>query len=107
MWQTNNLWFDLAVVMSIFAVGNILFGHFEEHVPKWKRLLKVVLVTVTFLVLSGLVGRAWAFAFLSIPLSMAAIIHLWWLPRNGINGWTGEPRAKYLALVRSGIEEKG
>jgi len=26
------------------------------------------------------------------------VIHLWWLPKHGINGWTGEPREKYYAL---------
>ena len=31
MWRTDTLWFDVAIVMSIFAVGNILFGRFEEH----------------------------------------------------------------------------
>jgi hypothetical protein len=26
------------------------------------------------------------------------VIHMWWLPKHGINGWTGEPRAKYYQL---------
>jgi len=26
------------------------------------------------------------------------IVHGWWLPRNGINGWTGEPKARYYEL---------
>jgi len=25
-------------------------------------------------------------------------VHVWWLPRHGINGWTGEPKEKYYAL---------
>ena len=41
MWNTRTVWFDIAVVMSVFAVGNILFGHFEEHKPNALRLLKV------------------------------------------------------------------
>jgi hypothetical protein len=44
MWSARTVWFDIAVVMSVFAVGNILFGHFEEHKPKALRLLKVGLV---------------------------------------------------------------
>ena len=44
MWDTNSLWFDVAIVMGVFALGNILFGHFEEHKPKWRRILKVVIV---------------------------------------------------------------
>ena len=31
MWATNSLWFETAIVLGIFAVGNILFGHFEQH----------------------------------------------------------------------------
>ena len=26
-------WFEVALVATIFAVGNILFGHFEERTP--------------------------------------------------------------------------
>ena len=32
-----NIWIDVAVMASMFAVGNILFGHFEERTPKWRR----------------------------------------------------------------------
>jgi fucose 4-O-acetylase-like acetyltransferase len=41
MWSTETLWFDAAVVLGIFAVGNIVFGHFEAHKPTWKRILVV------------------------------------------------------------------
>ncbi len=71
MWRIDTLWFDLAIVMTIFVVGSILFGHFEEHKPKWRRLLKALI----------------------------AYIHLRWLPNHGINGWTGEPKAKYYELI--------
>jgi hypothetical protein len=42
-------WFDVAVVLGLFAVGSILFGHFEAHRPKWRRLLKMA-VFVTLIV---------------------------------------------------------
>lgn len=99
MTSTDTLWFDAAVVLGIFAVGNILFGHFEEHRPKWRRLLKVVLVLAIVLTLSATAGRAWAYGVLALPLLGAAYIHLRWLPKHGINGWTGEPRDRYLELV--------
>jgi hypothetical protein len=101
MWNTNTLWFEIAVVMSILAIGSILFGHFEEHKPKWQRLLKVINTTVIFVALSALLGRAWAFGFLALPLLGAAIIHLWWLPKHGVNGWTAEPRDKYYELIKA------
>ena len=48
-------WFEVALVATIFAIGNMLIG-------------------------------------------FVLIVHAWWLPRNGVNGWTGEPKARYYAL---------
>jgi predicted MFS family arabinose efflux permease len=100
MWRTDTLWFDLAVVMTIFAVGNVLFGRFEEHKPRARRLLKVVIVSTIVVTLAATLGRAWAYGFVAILLIGAAYVHLVWLPKRGINGWTAEPRDKYLELVR-------
>lgn len=100
MWQTDSRWLDVAVVMSIFAIGNILFGRFEEHRPRWRRLAKVVFVLGITLALATTLGRRWAYGLLGLPLLAAAWVHLYWLPKHGINGWTGEPRDKYLELMR-------
>ncbi len=99
MWRTDTLWFDIAVVMTMIAVGSILFGHFEEHKPKWRRLLKVLIVLGVVLTLSSTVGRVWGFGVLAVPLLGAAYVHLRWLPKRGINGWTGEPKTKYYELI--------
>lgn len=99
MWRTDSLWVETAIVLGIFAVGNILFGHFEQHNPPARRLAKVAVVLAITLVLSSTVGRAWGLGWLLIPLAAAAYVHLHWLPRHGVNGWTGEPRDRYLALI--------
>lgn len=99
MWNTDTLWFEAAVVLGVFAVGNILFGHFEEHRPKWRRLLKMVLFLAVVLGLSATVGRRWAFGFLAVPLLAAVYVHAWWLPKHGVNGLTGEPRDRYRELI--------
>jgi uncharacterized membrane protein YphA (DoxX/SURF4 family) len=31
LWRTDSLWLETAVVLGIFAVGNILFGHSNWH----------------------------------------------------------------------------
>jgi len=93
-----NLWVEVAVVASIFAVGNILMGHWEAQTPKWRRLLKFVLFVALTLALSRWLGRAWAFGFLGLLGVAVLIVHGWWLPRKGINGWTGEPKEKYYAM---------
>lgn len=92
------MWFEVAIVASLFAVGNIVFGHFEEGRPKWRRVLKFVVVTALGVWISSRFGRAWFWALLGGMAIPVAFIHVWWLPRLGINGWTGEPREKYYAL---------
>ncbi|HEY0172093.1 MAG TPA: hypothetical protein VGB98_13805 [Pyrinomonadaceae bacterium] len=89
---------DIAIVAGIFAVGNILFGHFEEGVPRWKRVAKFFLVVGLVALLSAAVGRTPVFVLIGAMLSGALIIHAWWLPRHGIDGWTGEPKEKYYEL---------
>lgn len=99
MWRTDSLWFETAIVLGIFAVGNILFGHFEQHRAPARRLAKVALVLAVTLTLSSTLGRAWGLGWLLLPLAAAAYLHLRWLPKQGVNGWTGEPRDRYLELV--------
>jgi len=105
MWTTETAWFDIAVVMSIFAVGNILFGHFEEHKPKLRRLLKVVLVVGMTVVLSLVGLRLVAYVLLGLLGLAAVYVHAWWLPSHGVNGLSGEPKAKYYELI--GVHPKG
>lgn len=100
MWDTASPWFDVAIIGTGFAVGNILFGRFEEHRPRWRRLLKLALVFAITVGLAQTVGRVWAYVWMIPLLLIAAWVHIVWLPRHGINGWTAEPRDKYLALVK-------
>ncbi len=99
MWTTQTFWFDVALIMGIFAIGNILFGHFEEHRPKWRRLLKVVITLGLALCLSYVQLRWATYVILAMFAVGAGYIHLVWLPKNGINGWTGEPKKKYYELL--------
>ena len=92
------MWMEVAVVATIFAVGNIVFGHWEAETPKWRRVLKFVLVLGVTLALSASLGQGWAFGFVGLLVLAAVVVHAWWLPRcHGINGWTGEPKEKYYA----------
>lgn len=92
------MWMEIAIVAIIFAVGNIVFGHWEERTPKWRRLLKFVLMTGLVVAISATAGRRWAFGFLGALGVFVVLVHGWWLPRLGINGWTAEPKEKYYAL---------
>lgn len=92
------MWVEVAVVATGFAIGNILFGHFEEGTPKWRRILKFIIVVGLTIGLSSVAGRRWAFTILGLLLLAPLIVHVWWLPKHGINGWTGEPKDKYYEL---------
>lgn len=100
MWNIDTPWFDVAVIGVTFAIGNILFGRFEEHRSRWRRVLKLAVTLALVLTLSLTVGRAWAYGWMVPLLGFVIYIHGVWLPRNGVNGWTAEPRDRYLELVR-------
>src|SRR5262249_2576166 len=93
-----NLWIDVSAMASLFAVGNILFGQFEEKTPKWRRVLKFFIMTGAVTILSATAGRAWSVGFVGSLLAVATVIHGWGRPKPGINGPTGERKEKYYAL---------
>jgi hypothetical protein len=96
MWSTNTLWFEVAIVSIIFAVGNMAFGHFEERTPLWRKIGKFILVNLVILAISVYLGREWAMYLLAFSLLPVLYIHAYYLPvKKGINGWTGEPKSKY------------
>ena len=92
------MWFEVAVIQTIFAVGGILFGHWQEGTPKWRRLVKLVVITGLAVGLSHFFGRAAFWGLLGVMTLGVLVIHAWWLPKHGINGWTGEPRERYYEL---------
>jgi hypothetical protein len=96
MLETDSLWFEIAIVSIIFAVGNITMGHFEERTPKIRRIGKYILMLVLVCAISVFLGRTVAMLVLSGFIIPLVYIHGYYLPRKkGINGWTGEPKSKY------------
>ena len=92
------MWLEVAIMASLFAVGNILFAHFEEGTPKWRRVAKLFLFIGLTLIITEFIGRFWFYLFLAAMMVGIAVIHVWWLPKQGINGWTAEPKEKYYKL---------
>ncbi len=96
MWTTESLWFEIAIVSIIYALGNILMGHFEEQTPKIRRVGKYLLTLLVVCGISIYIGRSFALIFLSMFLIPLLYVHGYYLPsKKGINGWTGEPKGKY------------
>ena len=96
MWETNSLWFEIAVVSIIYALGNILLGHFEERTPKLRRVGKYFLTLLIVCGISLYFNRVASMIFLVIWIIPFLYVHAYYLPKiKGINGWTGEPKSKY------------
>ena len=92
------MWFEIALLTSIFALGNIWFGHFEAGTPKWRRSTKFFVLVGLAILITQTLGRPWFYGFLGLLSFAVLVVHLWWLPKNGINGWTAEPKDKYYRL---------
>jgi len=96
MLTTESLWFEIAAVSIIYALGNILMGHFEEQTSKIRRVGKYFLTILIVCGLSFYYGRIVSMSFLAILILPAIYVHGYYLPKKkGINGWTGEPKSKY------------
>lgn len=94
----NKVLLDVALMAAVLVIGNVKFRHFEPRMPLWRRLLKVFAALAATAIISyyfGTTGVCIAFIVAALPV---IYIHGVWLPRHGVNGWTGEPREKYYAL---------
>lgn len=89
---------DITIVAVLLVFGNVAFRHFEPRMPLWRRLLKIVVILAITAVISYYFGRTGVIIAFSIAMLPVIYIHGIWLPRHGVNGWTGEPREKYYAL---------
>ena len=96
MWTTESLWFEIAIVSIIYALGNMVMGQFEEQTPKIRRVGKYLLTLLIVCGVSVLFGRPVAMIVLAVFFLPVLYIHVYYLPKKkGINGWTGEPKSKY------------
>ena len=96
MWTTDSLWFEIAIVSMIYAIGNMVMGHFEEQTPKIRRVGKYFLSMLIVCLISHYFGRTASMIFLGLFLIPVLYVHAYYLPKKkGINGWTGEPKYRY------------
>jgi len=98
MWSIHTYWFEFSVVSLMFTIGNIVLGHFEEHTPKWRRMVKYLLTMAVVIFLSYFFGRLVSFGLVGLVFLFGVCVHAVILPKKGINGWTAEPKEKYYEL---------
>jgi hypothetical protein len=105
VWQTDTYWFDVALATGGLMLGHLYFGRFSEYKPRWRLLLKSLLGVALVVGTTAYAGRTWTYALIAAVGVGVIVVHGWWLPRNGVNGWTAEPRDRYYALI--GLDPSG
>ena len=105
MWRTDTYWFDVAIATSGLMLGHIYFGRFAEHKPRWRLLVKSLLGVAIVVATTAFAGRGWTYVLLGAIGVGHVVVHGWWLPRNGVNGLTAEPRDRYYELI--GLDRTG
>lgn len=91
-------WFEVAVVFLLTTVGGIVFSAFARYESKLRRIAKALIGGAVAVTISATAGREWFIVLLGVVAVAVVVIHGWWLPRHGVNGWTAEPRERYFAL---------
>jgi hypothetical protein len=83
---------------AVLVIGNVKFKHFEPRMPLWRHLLKATVALAATSIISYYFGRTGVIVAFVVAALPVIYVHGIWLPRHGVNGWTGEPREKYHAL---------
>lgn len=104
-WRTNTSWVDVAIAALLLMLGHRSFGRFEEHRPRWRRRTKSLLGVAAVVATTTYFGRTWTWILIAAMGIAVLVVHGWWLPRHGVNGWTAEPRARYYELL--GLDADG
>lgn len=105
MWQTNTYWFDVALATTGLMLGHLYFGRFSDYKPRWRLLLKSLLGIALVVGTTALAGRFWTYVLIGAVGLGIVTVHGWWLPKNGVNGLTAEPRDQYYELI--GLDPSG
>ena len=92
------MFFALTAMAAALVAGNLAFRHFEPQLAWWRRLLKALAALAITGGVSHYFGRTGVIVWFTIAAIPILYVHAYWLPRHGVNGWTGEPREKYYAL---------
>jgi hypothetical protein len=92
--------FDLLIFVTGWLIAQLLFHGFEAHVPMSKRLSKLLVMGLLFVVIHSTLGRSFFYGLLALMTMGIGILHGYWFHyKHGIHWRTAEPRAKYLQLI--------
>jgi hypothetical protein len=88
-------WLICAVIIAVCSPA---FGHFETVRPVWNRIVRWLVYLAISGVLGATAGHPWTFLWILGLPTVAAVFHVTWCLRHGINPLTAEPRDRYEQL---------
>lgn len=92
------MFFDLFLAATLYALGAMVFGPFEERTPLLKRLVKLGMYLGVTALLAATVGHPWSLLWIFGMMGVGLTFHIWWTTSHGIAILRPEPRDKYYAL---------
>lgn len=92
------MYLDLFIAAALLHLGLIVFGRFEIHTPKWRRVAKAAVFFGVTALLSARFGHGAALAWVLGAMALGLSVHGWWTRRHGIAFFDPEPWERYVAL---------
>lgn len=93
------MYLDLFIAAVATALGCMLFGQFEQPLPKWRRLRKLGIILGGTALLARPFGHK-SLLFVGGLFATGGAYHTWWCRKYNIDPLTAEPYDRYLALLR-------
>ena len=88
---------ELLVLLVLLTLGSTIFAVFEVETPRWRKVLKWLIVIGGTLGLYYSVGHL-AVLFPIIAGGVGSMVHLSWCRKHGIHPIYATPRRKYYEL---------
>ena len=88
---------ELYVLLAIVILGTSVFAVFEVETPRWRKVLKWVIVSALTIGLYYVMGHL-ALIVPALGAVAGGTVHVWWCRRHGIHPIHATPRRKYYEL---------
>ncbi len=88
---------ELAFLLVLSNLGQIVFARFEIETARWRKLLKWTLVHVGTVALYFAIGH-WSLVWPSLAVLVGATVHVVWCRRHEIHPLNATPLDRYYEL---------
>jgi len=92
------IWLTAFASSSLFALGSIWFGRFEEGAQRWRRSVKLALTVALPSALTAFFGLVAGLGLLTVLAAVGLAGHFVWCRSHGIDPLSAEPYEKYRRL---------